>query len=95
MSLEDLTVQIQTTLGTTEKTFQLGKLRVLAVLFLLLLAPAGSRPQSSLELRFGDLELFLRRDPGDPDGPPRLLIRLSLEYTKRYLGPKAEYVFSL
>lgn len=35
----------------TEKDFELGELRVLAVLFLLLLAPQGSRPASILQMR--------------------------------------------
>lgn len=33
MSLEDLKLQIDTTLSTTEKDFRLGEQRVLAVLF--------------------------------------------------------------
>lgn len=63
MTLQDLKDQIETTLGTTEKSFKLRELRILAVLFLLLLAPQGARPQSILKLRFGDLDLFLIRDP--------------------------------
>lgn len=62
---------------------------MLAVLFLLLLAPQESRPSSILELRFGDIKVLLMCDPNNPGGPPRLVIRLSLEYIKQYLGPKA------
>lgn len=90
MTLEDLKLQIQTTLRTTEKGFKLGEQRILAALFLLLLAPQGSRPQSILELRFGDVNVLLRRDPLDPRGAPRLVLELSIAYTKRYLGSKAE-----
>lgn len=44
-------------------------------------------------MRFGDFEVVLIRDPTEgPDSPPKLLIRLGLEYTKQYLGPKATYV---
>ncbi|KAI0435566.1 C2H2 finger domain protein [Xylaria telfairii] len=43
MTLNDLKLQIETTLRTSEKVFKLGELRILAVLFLLLLALAGSR----------------------------------------------------
>ncbi|KAI0465727.1 hypothetical protein F4859DRAFT_507826 [Xylaria cf. heliscus] len=89
MTLQDLKDQIECTLCTTEKTFELGELRILAVLFLLLLAPQGSRPTSILMLRFGDIKVLLVRDPTNPDGLPRLVIQLSLEYTKQYLGPKA------
>lgn len=88
MTLEDLKLQVKTTLCTTEKTFKLGELRILAVLFLLLLAPQGARPQSILELRFGDVEVLLIQDPISKQ--PRLVLELSLAYTKRYLGLKAE-----
>lgn len=90
MTLEDLKLQIKTTLRTTEKGFKLGEMRILAVLFLLLLAPQGSRPKSILEMRFGDIPVKLIRDPENPSGPPRLVVELSMEYTKRYLGPKAQ-----
>ena len=51
MTLEDLKLQIETTLQTTHKDFKLGEMRILAVLFLLLLAPQGSRPQSILNVK--------------------------------------------
>ncbi|KAF7521542.1 hypothetical protein G7054_g12426 [Neopestalotiopsis clavispora] len=58
------------------------------------LAPQGSRPTSILELRFGDIEVLLVKYPTDVniDSTPKLLIRLTLEYTKRYLGPKATFL---
>lgn len=90
MTLDDLKLQIYTTLRTTEKGFKLGEQRVLAVLFLLLLAPQGARPRSILQLKFGDIQVLLVRDPTNKDGPPRLVIQLSMAYTKRYLGPKAQ-----
>ena len=95
MTLDDLKIQLQTTLCSTEKTFKLGEQRMLAILFLLLLAPAGSRPDSIIRLRFQDMRIVLRRDPVDPvNGPRRLLIRLTLKFTKRYLGKKAEKTFA-
>lgn len=51
MTLDDLKRQIEMTLCSTESDFKLGEVRVLAVLFLLLLAPQGSRPQSILNIR--------------------------------------------
>ncbi|KAI0837724.1 C2H2 finger domain protein [Hypoxylon sp. FL0890] len=86
MTTDDLKLQIETTLGTTKKSFKLGELRILAVLFLLLLAPAGARPTSILRLRFGDLHPVLARDP--EGGPPKILIWFSLSFTKTYLGEK-------
>ncbi|KAG8157681.1 hypothetical protein KVR01_012343 [Diaporthe batatas] len=89
MTINDLKTLISTTLSTTEKSFKTGELRILSVLFLLLLAPQGSRPTSVLSLRFRDINILLVRDPGNPEGRPRLVIRLSLEFTKTYLGAKA------
>jgi hypothetical protein len=86
MTIEDLKEQIETTISTTKKSFKLGELRILAVLFLLLLAPAGARPTSILRLRFGDVRVALARDP--EGGPDRLLVRFTLAFTKTYLGVK-------
>lgn len=86
MTIEDLREQIETTISTTKKSFKLGELRILAVLFLLLLAPAGARPTSILRLRFGDIRLALVRDP--EGGPHNILIRFTLAFTKTYLGVK-------
>lgn len=114
MTPEDLKLQIETTLRTTSKDFKLGEMRLQAVLFLLLVAPAGSRPQSILQIRQVHTNCniqihkplsyhclspgsnistsFLIRDPGDPDGRPRLTIQLRLEDTKQYRGKKDMYV---
>lgn len=86
MTIDNLKEQIHETLGTTKKSFHLGEMRILAVLFLLLLAPAGSRPMSILKLRYGDIGVVLSRDPDG--GPHNLLIRFTLEFTKTYLGAK-------
>jgi hypothetical protein len=90
MTIDDLKEQIRRTISTTKKSFKLGELRILAVLFLLLLAPAGARPASILSLRFGDLRVALVKDPAG--GPHRLLIRFTLAFTKTYLGVKDAYV---
>jgi hypothetical protein len=89
MTIDGLREQIETTIGTTEKNFKLGELRILAALFLLLLAPAGARPQSILRIRFGDVRLALARDP--EGGPHNVLIRFTLVFTKTYLGDKDAY----
>lgn len=59
MAIEDLKLQIETTLRTTEKAFKLGEPRIFAVLFLLLLAPQGSRPDSILKLQFRHVGILL------------------------------------
>lgn len=91
MTIDDLKLQLDTILRTTEKSFKLGELRILAILYLLLLAPAGSRPRSILNIRFKDIRVLLVRDPNH--GPHRLLIKISLRHTKRYLGAKLTKTF--
>jgi len=86
MTIDSLKDQVETTLSTTEKSFELGEIRILAALFLLLLAPAGSRPQSILRLRFGDIRVVLSRDP--EGGPHNIMVKFTLEFTKTYLGAK-------
>ncbi|KAI0401416.1 hypothetical protein F4802DRAFT_601133 [Xylaria palmicola] len=92
MSVEDLKKQITTTLCTSEKAYKLGEIRILAVLFLLLLAPAGARPTSILLLRYQDIEITLIRDP-KASGVHKLVIKFTLGFTKQYLGPKAVRTF--
>ncbi|KAI3532108.1 C2H2 finger domain-containing protein [Colletotrichum abscissum] len=93
MTIDDLKQQIETTLSTTKKSFKLGELRILAVLFLLLLAPAGSRPEATLNLRFKDIRVVLARDP--EGGPHKLLLRFTPEFTKSYLGEKEQKTYSI
>jgi hypothetical protein len=90
MTVETLKDQIETTLSTTQKLFDLGELRIYAVLFLLLLSPGGSRPESILLLRYGDIRVTLARDP--EGGPHNLMIKFTPEFTKTYLGAKESYV---
>ncbi|KAG6358154.1 hypothetical protein INS49_014038 [Diaporthe citri] len=95
MTIDDLKLYINTTLCTTEKSFKMGELRILAVLFLLLLAPQGSRPGCMLELKFKHIKILLIRDPNNPEGRPRLVTKLSLQFTKTYLGEKATKSFTV
>ncbi|KAI7758874.1 hypothetical protein LZL87_014215 [Fusarium oxysporum] len=93
MTIEDLERQAETTISTTKQRFHLGEHRIYALLFLLLIAPSGSRPRALLFLRFGDLELSLARDP--QGGPHRILIRFRLRFTKTFLGEKETNVLTL
>lgn len=86
MTTETLKKQIYETLSTTKKSFDLGELRIYTVLFLLLLSPQGSRSESILQLRYRDIRVVLARDP--EGGPHNLLLRITPEFTKRYLAPK-------
>ncbi|KND86183.1 hypothetical protein TOPH_09202 [Tolypocladium ophioglossoides CBS 100239] len=87
MSMRDLELQAETTMVTTRKKFRIGEHRIVALLFLLLIAPSGSRPEALLHLRYGDIKVVLSRDPDG--GPHKALIRFSLHFTKTFLGPKA------
>ncbi|KAF5535363.1 C2H2 finger domain-containing protein [Fusarium mexicanum] len=84
--MDDLERQAKTTISTSKKRFRIGEHRIYALLFLLLIAPSGSRPRALLFLRYGDLELFLARDP--EGGPHRPVIRFKLHFTKTFLGDK-------
>ena len=89
MTVEDLDKQAGTAISTTEKMFRIGEHRIYALLFLLLIAPSGSRPRALLSLRYGDLGFFLQRDTeAGPGSPHRLMIKFSLRFTKRFLGAK-------
>lgn len=90
MTIDTLKAQNETTLSTTRQTFRLGLYRIYVVLFLLLLAPGGSRPQSILLLRFGDIQVTLTRDP--EGGPHNLMLKFTPEFTKAYLGSKESCV---
>ncbi|KAH8659526.1 C2H2 finger domain protein [Ilyonectria robusta] len=93
MTIDNLKEQIKTVLSTTKKSFKLGEIRIYLVLFLLLMAPAGSRPTSILRLRYGDIRLVRARDP--EGGPHNTLIQFSLEFTKTYLGEKETKTFTI
>lgn len=86
MTIDDLKEQIEEMISTIKKSFDLGELRILAVLFLLLLAPASVHPLAILRLRFRDIRVVLARDP--EGGPYKLLIQFTPEFTKTYLGTK-------
>ena len=88
MKVDSLQKQIQEILSTTEMSFRLGEFRIIIVLFLLLMSPTGSRPQSLLFTKFRDIRLSLVRNPNG--GPHLIAIRFTPEHTKGYLGTKEE-----
>jgi Protein of unknown function (DUF3435) len=92
MLIEDVAEFARVLLTTTEMTFDCGWLRIELILFCQLAAITGSRPQALLNLQYRHIELTLIRDPKEPEGPPRLFIHLTPEFTKKYLGKKQVYV---
>lgn len=91
MYAEDLAEFARVLLATTEITFDIGRLRVQLVIFCQLAGITGNRPEALVELRYRHLKLTLIRDP-DGGGRPRLVVELTPEFTKRYLGSKDVYV---
>jgi hypothetical protein len=86
ITVETLKVYIETTLNTTKKLFDLGELRICAALFLQLLSPGGSRPESIIFLQFKDIMVIRAKDP--EGGPHNTLLKFTPEFTKTYLGSK-------
>ncbi|KAK1973628.1 C2H2 finger domain-containing protein [Colletotrichum cereale] len=93
MTIDQLKQRIEETLSTTRKMFKLGEIRILAVLFVLLVAPAGARRKAIASLRFRDISVVLARDP--EGGPHKLLIRFTPKFTKEYLGAKAQNTYPI
>jgi hypothetical protein len=70
-------------------SFDIGWLRVQLILFCQVAAITGNRPEALVNMRYQHLNLTLIRDPSGQSGPcPRLLIELTAEYTKTFLGIK-------
>ncbi|KAK2051368.1 C2H2 finger domain-containing protein [Colletotrichum caudatum] len=93
MTIDQLKQHIKETLSTTRKIFRLGEVRLLAVLFVLLVAPAGARRKAITRLRFRDIRVVLARDP--EGGPHKLLIRFTPKFTKEYLSAKAQNTYPI
>lgn len=53
--IKDLKKQIKIIISITKKSFKLGELHILAILFLLLLTPIGARSISILRMWFRDI----------------------------------------
>ncbi|KZL70486.1 C2H2 finger domain protein [Colletotrichum tofieldiae] len=84
VAIDQLKQHIEETLSTTRKMFGVGEVRLLAVLFVLLVAPAGPRRRAITKLHFRDIRVVLARD--SESGPHNLLIRFTPKFTKEYLG---------
>lgn len=89
MHVEDLFEVLRTLWISTEMTFDHERHRTQLSLIMILAGITGSRPGALLALRYRDVQLSLFRDP--EGGQPILLIELTYEYTKGYLGAKDRY----
>lgn len=86
----DLAEYSSVVLTTSEMKFLLGWLRMSLILFGQLAGISGNRPEALVDLRYRHLMLTLIRDTDD--GRPRLLIELTPEFTKGFLGMKDSFV---
>ncbi|KAF9639217.1 hypothetical protein BFW01_g11023 [Lasiodiplodia theobromae] len=90
MHAEDLFEVLRTLWASTEMTFDHERHRTQLSLIMLLAGITGSRPGALLALRYRDVRVTLLRDPMGGE-QPIVLIDLSYEYTKGYLGAKDRY----
>ena len=81
MTIDTLKEEIHTTLGTTKKSFDLGELRILAVLFLLLRPVPVRHPSCGCDSA-------ISRSRWPETLADNILIWFTLEFTKTYLGEK-------
>ena len=88
--LDDLVVIVETVITTQKKKFGHGRQRISLCLFLQLAGFSANRPEALLQLRYQDLVVTLLRDP--EGGPNKILIEFTIEFAKRFLGAKEEYV---
>ncbi|KAJ9656079.1 hypothetical protein H2201_008651 [Coniosporium apollinis] len=93
MYVEDLAEVVQTNLVTTKKRYSHGRHRMQTGLFLQLGGITGNRPKALLELRYRHITVTLLRDP--ENGPHRLLLEFTFEFTKEYLGIKDANTFPI
>ncbi|KAB2569482.1 hypothetical protein DBV05_g11844 [Lasiodiplodia theobromae] len=87
MHVEDLFEVLKTLWTSTDMTFDHERHRTQLSLIMLLAGITGSRPGALLALRYRDVQVTLIRDPAGGQ-QPLVLIELTYEYTKGYLGAK-------
>ncbi|EKG09599.1 hypothetical protein MPH_13344 [Macrophomina phaseolina MS6] len=87
MHVEDLFEVLRTLWVSTEMTFDHERHRVQLSLIMLLAGITGSRPGALLALRYRDVQVTLIQDPAGGQRPI-VLIELTYQYTKGYLGAK-------
>ncbi|KZF22621.1 hypothetical protein L228DRAFT_246969 [Xylona heveae TC161] len=86
MDSHDVLEFLQVNLTSTGLAYKLGRHRLQLGLFTLSGFITANRPKATLELRYRHLRVTLLRDPRD--GPHRILLEFTYEFTKTYLGMK-------
>ena len=91
MDVYDVREVAQTAITTTEKMFKIGRYRIQTIFFMLGGFITANRPDALLKLQYRHVKATILRDP--LGGPHKILLELTYEFTKTFLGPKAPYVF--
>ncbi|KAH7002679.1 hypothetical protein B0J12DRAFT_551472, partial [Macrophomina phaseolina] len=94
MHVEDLFEVLRTLWVSTEINFDHERHRTQLSLIMLLAGITGSRPGALLALRYRDVQVTLIQDPAGGE-QPIVLIELTYEYTKGYLGAKDSNTFPI
>jgi hypothetical protein len=89
MYVQDLAEFCRVLLATTEMLFLIGWLYIQLILFSHFASYTGNRPKALLQLRYRHLNLTLVRDLESKH--PRLVIKVTIENTKGFLGMKNPY----
>src|SRR5437764_15299056 len=87
MYVEDLFQVLKTGWTSTDVTLDHERHRSELSLIMLLAGMTGNRPGALLALRYKDVQVTLIRDP-EGEEQPYILIEITYEYTKGYLGAK-------
>ncbi|KAF2193597.1 C2H2 finger domain protein [Zopfia rhizophila CBS 207.26] len=93
MDVYDVREVLQTTLTTTKKMFKVGRYRIQTSFFMQGGFITANRPEALLKLQYQHIKVTILRDP--QGGPHRILLELTYEFTKTFLGPKAPNTFPI
>jgi hypothetical protein len=92
MYIEDLVPLQETVIRTQEKRFWLGLQRIQQCLYNVMACFTVNRINAMRKLQYKHLQCSLQRDPHG--GPPRVLIEITYEVAKKYLGVTQGYDYS-
>ncbi|OCK73812.1 C2H2 finger domain protein [Lepidopterella palustris CBS 459.81] len=93
MDVEDVREVLQTNLTTTEIAYRVGRYRIQTCFFLQGGFITANRPGALLKLQYRHIVVTILRDP--KGGPHRILLELTYEFTKTYLGTKDPNTFPI
>ena len=90
--VEDAFELLKTLWSSPEVVMEHERYRVQLALLLQLAGITGSRPEALLKITYSDVKISLLRNPSGGE-QPRVVVDLTLNHTKGYLGDKDAYVW--